>query len=150
MWLRVSMSVRECVCVCGVLCLLSTLGTVCTAAKGATQQHLRNGHTYAERSIQISFYTHFNINNCVFTLIFMRLFLFTMIFILTQSQSSTFSSTHRCESCWVFGCAYLSRRLTPRPPHRAPVAPLGVHAGVIRCSDKLHYLAGLCEMRALY
>lgn len=59
------------VCVCGVLCLLSTLGTVCTAAKGATQQHLRNGHTYAERSIQISFYTHFNINNCVFTLIFM-------------------------------------------------------------------------------
>lgn len=58
-WLRVSLYV----CVSGVLCLLSTLGTVCTAAKYATQQHLQIGGC----SIQISFHTHFDIYNCVFT-----------------------------------------------------------------------------------
>lgn len=137
-WLRVSLYV----CVCGVLCLLSTLGTVCTAAKYATQQHLQIGGC----SIQISFHTHLDIYNCLLTLTFMRLFLFmvifTLIFAVIQICIYTFS-LRVLLGIWM--------RLSIYPPHTAPpLAPLGVHAGVIRCSDKLHYLAGLCEMQALY
>lgn len=131
-----------CACVCGVLCLLSTLGTVCTAAKYATQQHLQIGGC----SIQISYHTHLDIYNCLLTLTFMGLFLFMVIFTLIFAVIKICIYTVSLRvllGIWM--------RLSIYPPHTAPpLAPLGVHAGVIRCSDKLHYLAGLCEMRALY
>lgn len=83
---------------------------------------------------------------CIHTLTFMWLFLFMVIFTLI------FAVIKIC--IYTFSLLVLLgiwMRLSIYPPHTAPpLAPLGVHAGVIRCSDKLHYLAGLCEMRALY